>query len=268
MLTTLRQPVLSAGQNRVRRVNMKKVFWIVPVLSVFLLVNLSNAQLGRGRSPRFYSEFKPVVGGWSEYEMKVKGQPPSKMKIAVVGKEGDAYWLETVMDGGREGKMISKVLVSGNPDDSKNIKRMIVKTGNRPAMEMPVQMMSRGKPQEPAGKFIDKGMESIKVPAGTFTAQHVQYQTPEGLVDGWVYKDASPYGLVKSQTKDSEMVLTAYGTGATTLITEQPKKFEMPKMPQMPQMQAPRAPQKIQPAQPPSTNDDEDDNDDDDDEED
>jgi hypothetical protein len=50
------------------------------------------------------------------------------------------------------------------------------------------------------------------------------------LVDTWVYKDISPYGLIKSQSKDFEMVLTGYGTGAKTLITEKPQKFEMPQV--------------------------------------
>jgi hypothetical protein len=163
--------------------------------------------------------------------MTGKGEQPSKMKIAIVGKEGDAYWYETVMETKREGRVISKMLVSGNPEDQKNIKRMIVKMGNEPAMEMPVQMMQGSKDQGQKGKIVDKGTESIKVPAGTFTTQHMQYQDGETVVDTWVYKDASPYGMVKSQSKDFEMVLLGYGTGAKTLITETPQKFEMPQMP-------------------------------------
>jgi hypothetical protein len=51
-----------------------------------------------------------------------------------------------------------------------------------------------------------------------------------------VNKEVSPYGIVKSQAKDFEMVLMGYGAGAQTLITETPQKFDMPQMPQMPQM--------------------------------
>jgi hypothetical protein len=152
------------------------------------------------------------------------------MKIAIVGKEGDAYWYETVMETKQEGRMISKMLVSGNPEDQKSIKRMIVKMGDEPAMEMPVQMMQGSKDQGQRGKTIDKGTESIKVPAGTFTTQHMQYQDGETVVDTWVHKDISPYGMVKSQSKEFEMVLLGYGTGAKTLITETPQKFEMPQM--------------------------------------
>ena len=215
---------------------MRKIVFVISVLSILCLVQLGYAQFGKGRGPRFYSDFKPVVGGWSEYQMTGKGEQPSKMKIAIVGKEGDAYWYETVMETKQEGRMISKMLVSGNPEDQKSVKRMIVKMGDEPAMEMPVQMMQGSKDQGQRGKTIDKGTESIKVPAGTFSTQHMQYQDGETVVDTWVHKDISPYGMVKSQSKEFEMVLLGYGTGAKTLITETPQKFEMPQMPQMPQL--------------------------------
>jgi len=210
---------------------MKKIVWVVSVFSILFFVHVAHAQFGKGAMPKFYSDFKPIVGGWSEYQMTSKGEAPAKMKIAIVGKEGDAYWYETVMEDKKAGKMITKMLVSGNPDDPNSVKRMIVKTGNEPAMEMPIQMWKQGsKPQESKGKLIDKGKETIKVPAGTFATQHFQYQESGSLVDSWVYKDVSPYGLIKSQSKDFEMVLTGYGTGAKSLITETPRKFEMSQM--------------------------------------
>jgi len=215
---------------------MKKLISIVSILLVLGLTQTANAQFGQSSGPSFYGEFKPVIGGWSEYQITSKREGTTKMKIAVVGKEGDAYWYETVMEGGKHGRTIMKMLVSGNPEDQKNIKRMIVKQGNEPAMEMPVQMMQQSpKGQGQSGKVIDKGTETIKVPAGTFKTQHSQYQDAEGVVDTWMYKDVSPYGMIKSQSKDMEMVLTAHGTGAKTQITETPQKFEMPQMPQMPE---------------------------------
>jgi len=210
---------------------MKKIVWVCSVFSILFFVHVAHAQFGKGTMPKFYSDFKPIVGGWSEYQMTSKSESPVKMKMAIVGKEGDAYWYETVMEDKKAGKTITKMLVSGNPDDPNSVKRIIVKTGNQPAMEMPVQMWKQGsKPQESKGKLIDKGKETIKVPAGTFATQHVQYQDVGSLVDTWIYKDVSPYGLIKSQSKDFEMVLTGYGTGAKSLITETPRKFEMPKI--------------------------------------
>ena len=211
---------------------MRKIVLTVAVLLILSPCLSAYAQFGRSTGPRFYSDFKPVVGAWSEYQMTEKGGPSSKMKMAIVGKEGDAYWYETMMEDRREGKVISKMLVSGDPGETKNIKRMIIKTGDDPAMEMPVQMMGQAdKSQGPKGKTVDKGVETIKVPAGTFTTQHMQYQDGERIVDTWVAKDVSPYGMVKSQSKDFEMVLLGWGTGAKTLITETPQKFEMPQMP-------------------------------------
>ena len=213
---------------------MKRMICLVSIVLTLVFVQLAQAQLGKGAGPKFYSDFKPVVGGWSEYQMTSKSEGSMKMKIAIVGKEGDAYWYETVMEGGRQGRNIVKLLVSGDPGDTKNVKRMIFKQGNEPAMEIPVEMMGTSKGQETKGKIIDKGTETIKVPAGTFKTQHMQYQDVE-TVDTWVYKDVSPYGMIKSQSKDMEMVLIGYGTGAKTLITETPQKFEMPQMPQIPE---------------------------------
>jgi len=213
---------------------MRKIIFVVSIFSVLSFVQFAYAQLEKGAGPKFYSDFKPVVGGWSEYQMTEKGGATSKMKIAIVGKEGDAYWYETIIDTKQEGRVISKMLVSGNPEDQKNIKRMIVKMGNEPAMEMPIQMMQASEDQGQKGKTIDKGMESIKVPAGTFTARHIQYRYEELVEDTWIHKDVSPYGVVKSKSKDFEMVLLGYGTGAKTQITEKPQKFEMPQMPSMP----------------------------------
>jgi hypothetical protein len=212
---------------------MKKIVCVVSIVLTLVFVQLAQAQMGKGAGPKFYSDFKPVVGGWSEYQMTSKSEGPMKMKIAIVGKEGDAYWYETVMEGGRQGRMISKMLVSGDPGDTKNVKRMIFKQGNEPAMEMPVEMMQQqSRAQEQRGKIVDKGSETIKVPAGSFSTKHMQYQDADVVVDTWVYKDVSPYGMVKSVSKDLEMVLLGYGTGAKTLITETPQKFEMPQMPE------------------------------------
>lgn len=212
---------------------MKKFAFAVSIFLFLFSIPQAFAQFGRGPRIQFHSEFKPVVGGWSEYEMKGTGESPMRMKVAIVGKEGDSYWYETSMDDKQGGKMITKMLVSGNPDERKNVKRVIVKAGKEPAMEMPIQMMGQAaRSEEPKkGKTIDKGTETIKVPAGTFTTKRYQYQDENSVVDAWVYKDISPYGMIKSQSKDFEMTLTAYGTGAQTQITETPRKFEMPKMP-------------------------------------
>jgi len=216
---------------------MNKWVSTVVLLGVLLWIWPCQAQMGQGAAASFYGDFKPVVGAWAEYQITHKGEQPGKIRIAVVGKEGNDYWYETVMEVKAEGRVISKMLVSGSPDSTSNFKRMIIKRGDEPAMEMPVQMMQMSAPARPEakGKFMDKGTESVKVLAGTFKARHLQYQDGAEAADAWVQQDVAPYGLVKSSSKTSEMVLLGYGGGAKTMITETARKFDMPQMPQMPQ---------------------------------
>lgn len=216
---------------------MKRIIGVAAAFVFFLAFGV-HAQFGGGGmpSPKFYGQFKPVVGSWAEYQTKTKNQggTPDKMKVSIVGKEGESYWYEMVMQG--KVRMVSKFLVSGDPEDRKNVKRMIMKHGNEPAMEMPVMGASapQAKSQPLKGKLVDKGVERISVPAGTFQAHHMQYQSSEGIVDSWISEKVPPYGLVKSQAKDFEMILTGHGMGAKSIITETPKKMQMPQMPGMP----------------------------------
>lgn len=210
---------------------MRKVL-ALSIVFLFTLTQAAFAQWGPGQQgPKFRGDFKPVVGAWSEYQVKAPGTTPYKMKMAIVAKEGNAFWYETVTDG-QGGRSVMKMLVSGDPNDQKSVKRMIMKHGQEPAMEMPVmggQQQAGGK--DPGGKMVDKGMEKVTVPAGTFTARHFQYQYDKEVVDSWIAEKVSPYGLVKSTGKNFEMQLVGYGKGAKTQITEKPQKFQMPRMP-------------------------------------
>lgn len=215
---------------------MKKILFFIHVLLIFLLTSVTYAQFQNTTIPKLHAEFRPVLGGWSEYQITSKEGASYKMKVAIVGREGNAYWYETLMESKAHDKIITKMLISGNPEDRNNIKRMIVKMGNQPPMEIPLQMVQPNRDQDrstkPIGKAVDKGTETIKVPAGTFKARHIQYQDTSGVVDTWIHNDLTPYNLIKSQSKDMEMILIAYGTDAKTSITETPRKFEMPKVPQ------------------------------------
>lgn len=211
---------------------MRKVL-AFSVVFLFIFTVSASAQWGtKGQGPSIRGEFKPVVGSWAEYQVKGAGQPSSKMKIAIVGQEGAAYWFENTTEG-PGGRSVMKMLVSGDPNDQKAVKRMIMKHGSDQALEMPVMKTGQqpAKSAEAKGRIIDKGMETITVPAGTFKAKHMQYVYEKEVVDSWISEKVPPYNMVKSSAKDFEMVLTGSGTGAKTAITETPKKFEMPKMP-------------------------------------
>ncbi len=210
---------------------MRKIAWAIPIVFTLSFVHLSYGQFEKAFGPKSFTDFKPLVGGWSEYQKISKSGESLKRKFAIVGKEGDAYWYESVMEGGRKGRFVVKLLVSGDPREPKNVKRVIQKAGINPAVEFPVEVMQRlHTDQEQKGKIIDKGNETIKVPAGSFSTRHMQYRDGEEVLDTWVCKDVSPYGIIKSQWKDNEMVLIGYGTGAKTLITETPQKVDPSQM--------------------------------------
>ena len=63
---------------------MRKIVWAISIIFTLSFVNLLYAQFGQTSGPSFHGEFKPVIGGWSEYQMTAKGNPPTKMKVAVV----------------------------------------------------------------------------------------------------------------------------------------------------------------------------------------
>lgn len=207
--------------------------WI-PALALVLVLGAvapSQAFMGGGPAAKFFTEFKPVVGSWAEYVMTSEGEPPVTMRISIVGKEGELYWYEMLMIAEKQERIVTKILVTGNPQESANLKRFIVKAGDEPAMEMPIEMTRMGASEDvgvPEPTSVDKGVESVTVPAGTFKASHWLYTVDKMTSDVWVVQGIGPYGLVKSRTEDIEVALKAYGDDATSLITETPQMFSMP----------------------------------------
>jgi hypothetical protein len=179
-----------------------------------------------------------VVGQWAEYQMsspQLKG--PADMRMAIVGSEAaggrDHYWYEMKL-ASTEGAMIMQWLVPSYPFEASEIKALVMKSGNEPAVKMPAQMigmMGRAMPPDITAQSAKEcaaaqqmGKESVTVPAGTFNALH--FRTNEG--DAWVSTDV-PFGLLKFTGSDgTEAVLTGHGGDAKSSITETPR--EMPGM--------------------------------------
>ncbi len=171
-------------------------------------------------------------GAWAEYDFSgVRG--PQGMKMAVVGKEGSGrdalYWFEFSFQG-EMGSMIMKALVPGWPYDPGQVREMIMKMGDRPAMKMPAQALTMMRDRSPTNVGLESaqkcgdadvvGRESITVPAGTLNTVHLRPTEGEG--DLWVSSDV-PFGMVRwVSTSGEEVTLTDHGTGATTAITETP----------------------------------------------
>jgi hypothetical protein len=196
----------------------------------------ASAQIGGGmmrQGPMPRGLFNPVVGSGAQYEIQ-KGagsdanEKKTVMEIDVVGKESvngkDGYWLETTADSPM-GAMTMKMLAA--PDGPNiTIAKMIMQMSGQQPMEMPTQMGRIGE-QNLGTDIRDKaekvGSESVTVPAGTFTADH--YRMKDGSGDFWLSEKVSPYGLVKGQGKDFNMVLTKVITDAKDKITGTPVPF-------------------------------------------
>ncbi len=208
---------------------------------------MGGGMMGAGLPQNIWggADFTPVIGQWAEYLMTSKDEEPVTIRISVVGKEDDAYWYEMQMTSEEDGGFVTKMLVSGDPGDQDGMKRLIIKAGDEPAIEMPIGMgmgggmmggmgggmmgdQPEGEVEEPDVTPSDLGMETVTVPAGTFKAHHWRIESDELRFDMWQAENVGPYGTVKSTSDDFEMVLTGHGDDAKSIITEEPEKFEMP----------------------------------------
>ena len=195
--------------------------------------------------PRLFGTFSPKTGGWSEYAIYDKSTGKrTVMRMSIVGIEADAFWYEVEnREGG--GSNIVKMLLTGDPNDPENIQRLIMKSGANPAQEMPRDFVLMGRrmashmfeqrsgiPSNPELKLENKktGVGSAIVPAGTFDVSLHQIVDSAGKVyaEYKINTDVHPFGVVSSDAENATMVLVGYGTGAKSLITQEPTMMTRP----------------------------------------
>jgi len=209
------------------------------MIAIFLLAlafpAVAGAQAGAGglggvlgRSPLPRGVFNPVVGSGAQYEIQpANGQNKMTIEIDVVGKEStggkEGYWLETAFDS-QMGQMMMKMLMVSDGANS-TIAKMIMQMRAGQPMEMPAQMIGHAAQQtfDIRDKADKVGSESVTTPAGTFMADH--YHMKDGSGDFWVSEKISPYGVIKGQGKDGNIVLTKVVTDAKDKITGTPVPF-------------------------------------------
>jgi hypothetical protein len=139
-----------------------------------------------------------------------------------------------------QGEQIVQLQVPDFPFGAADIAGGIVKPGPMPAMRMPEQMLGMMRQQMASNPMLDiqaqclqaelLGEETLDGPKGGLKTWHLK--VPGGN-DAWVSPDV-PFGMVKGTAGDGSgtMVLTDYGTGASSSISEQPQSI--PAMPGMP----------------------------------
>jgi hypothetical protein len=225
-----------------------KCFACVLLLAAFLLV-FSQAELLRAQvpgilgMPTLYTEFKtPEVGTYVIYKLTDnKTKSESTLKLSIVGTEkiegeGEFFWYEIEQPDPKAGIVtIVKLLISGNPQELGTIKRMIYKSGKEPANELPwafvnlLNQTAKDTTKVVKPKTIELGTEKIKTKIGTFKCVHTQ-DISEGkrTTDNWVNAEIPMFGIVKSTSGSTMLLLLEHGTGAVTAIKETPKVLEMP----------------------------------------
>jgi len=193
------------------------------------------AQFGP-RSPQMSGIWHPVVGAGAAYQMSGHDASNNEMEITVVGTEKvdgqDGYWIEMSFGDSHAGPGAMKYLsVMGGPNPGTKRAIMLM---NGQAYEMPMNNPRMSAQAKSSGTDITKtgavrvGTEKITTPAGTFECEH--YHSADPPSDSWISPKISPWGLVKSQGKDSNMLLTRVIADAKTKITGPVQPFDPMKM--------------------------------------
>lgn len=250
---------------------MKRTFRSTVFLVPFLFAAVTVSAQPKGpmmpEVPRLFGQFAPAEGVWAQYAVLDKAtMKESKMRMAIVGVEGDSYWYEVWLQD-KESRNVIKLLVNGDPNNSENIQRMIMKSGDAQAIEMPRDFVVMGRQMAvhmfetragvgekpgPEVKVEKIGERSVTVPAGTFTTVQSRIVGAGGKEMGTfdLSEKIPPFGVVTSETAQTKMDLLSFGSDAKTAITEEPIPMTMP--PGMPQgMPRGRPPGMTPPAAPP-----------------
>lgn len=207
----------------------------------------ASAQMGMDifKKSSFSKVFHPVVGAGGQYQTTTTGgkdATPKLMDLYIVGKEPvegkDGYWMEYVTTDSQGKTIVGKMLIT---KDDFQFRRMIVQMQGQPAMEMPFNPMAqqREKIQDKMEDWHTVGTESITVPAGTFSCEHMRNDKTNS--DIWTSDKVSPFGLVKEVSPNHSMLLVKTLTNTQDRITGPVQKFDPQQM--MQQMQHSQTPQ-------------------------
>jgi len=210
----------------------------IVIFAALALATPLAAQMFGPKTPTLSGIWHPVVGAGAAYETTKDGKK-NELEILIVGKEDvdgkPAFWLEMAMTDQRTSQPVYVKTLMSVSDNSIISTRMVMQMPGQPdpmEMDLSTNPMGRGMKQTTPVTIADKaevvGTESVTVPAGTFSCTH--FRMKDGSGDAWVSDKVSPWGLVKSQGKDSSTVLAKIITDAKDHITGTPKKFDMGQM--------------------------------------
>lgn len=210
-------------------------------------------QMPMMRMPQMPTEFTiPPVGSWCEYSILDKENGDTiTFKYSLPSEEKcgdkDCHWFEFQVKENDELNIV-KMLISGDPQKEGNLRRLIIKSGDDPAIEIPVGMMHSAaeesaeeseaeeskarESEEPETDRVEVGEEKIETRAGELKCTHVKVGAGEEQIDLWMNDTVPFFNLARLTSEGSTMELTGYGdSGAKSAITEEPQQMPMPGMP-------------------------------------
>jgi hypothetical protein len=181
-------------------------------------------------------------GDWASFKMEgPQAAQVSGVRFALVDRgDPEELWFELKAETA-QGEQIVQLQVPGFPFQGDEVSGGIVQAMQMPAMKMPEQMLSMMRQQMQSNPMLDVaeqcltstlvGEESVDTPAGSMNTWHIK--ATDGN-DAWISGDV-PFGIVKGTGgqggNGGTMVLTGFGSDATSSITGEPQ--EMPAMPGM-----------------------------------
>ena len=209
-----------------------------PILGLSAAVALAVPLAAQMFGPRvtLSGVWHPVVGSGAAYEQTVDGKEKNQLEITVVGKEDvggkTGYWVEMMAtQQGKADDVLGKTLMVV-ADEGITATKAVFQMAGQPPMEMDLSMGPGARAKQNFSDITEKaqlvGTETITVPAGTFTCQH--YHMKDNSGDGWISDKITPWSLVKSQDKNSTVVLVKVITDAKDRITGTPTKFDPSQM--------------------------------------
>jgi hypothetical protein len=215
----------------------------VGFVALLLVPAVARAQGNVAATPMAVDLKKAALGSWAEYTMSA-GPRTSKLRWALVARDGENHILEMAMQGGMppgapDKMTLQMTLVPSPTTTSKPVKRLLMQIGDMDPMEMPLDMpqMADQRFEKPDPKKL-VGKETIKVAAGSFSTGHYRDNVPQGTIDTWVSETIPPLGLIKMTLTPKagasgpggpipamSLELSSKGAGAKKGITKEAKPF-------------------------------------------
>jgi len=197
---------------------------------------------------------KAPVGSYGEYTMTLTDIPPVWMRYALVERKDGLNVLEISVKAQPgapfRGLAVTQMAITGKKDDDDSVKRMVVQMGDgaQPMDMTPMIRMMPKKPKKKKAPAVMIGVETVRVPAGTFKAKHSRTAGSGGsTIETWTSDEAPPFGIVKMVAHyppgtappplndatvpvTMELVVTRRGGDGHTAITGRVQPFDAAKL--------------------------------------